>query len=379
MGILSNISTALTHPIVGTGGIFHSIDMLRGLSAIAILVFHYGHFTMGNGTISLPPERLSEVSLYWSLGYIRTHGALAVMMFWMISGFVFMHVYAGKSVTGWEFFAIRFARLYPLHFLTLLLVAAIQWASMGAFGHYLIYQINDAWHFVLNLFMASEWGLSEGNSFNGPIWSVSAEILIYVLFWLYIRAGFSSLLSSGLLALAFLALFMVFRISVILCGAYFFAGATLYAAFSMIPAPRYRWALIASLISLVAWAGAFAMGMLAKLPLTFTLLGLFAPVLLALALSERIGLAYKRFRAVGDLTYSTYLWHSPLQMLFLAGAAAGLWSVDIVLTNGFFIAYLIAMCLFGYASFDLIEKRARDWLRMRMLGAERPVKVVAAP
>ena len=372
---------ALTEPIAAQRGTFHSVDLLRGLAAIAILVFHYTHFTMGNGAIGLPESSLASVSLYQSLGYIRTHGALAVMLFWMISGFVFMHVYAGTPATAWTFFVNRFARLYPLHLLTLLVVAVIQWTSMGVFGHYLIYEVNDAWHFFLNLFMASEWGFADHNSFNGPIWSVSVEILIYLLFWVYIRTIRPCLLSSFLLTLGFLGLFIVAKKSLVLCGVYFFAGSSLYAAFTLIPAARYRVALIASLAIFAGWVLGWISGVLDPLPTTILLLGLFAPLLLALALSERIGLhhRYGRFKLVGDITYSTYLWHSPLQMLFLFGAAAGLWPVAIVLTNAFFVAYLIFVCAVGYLSFKHIERPAQDILRRQMLGTAKPLNAISAP
>lgn len=371
----------LTRPVIGARETFFSIDIVRGVSAVAILVFHYVHFTMGNGSIGLPVARLDEVAALRPLGLIRQHGALAVMLFWMISGFVFMNVYAGRGAGGWTFFVNRFARLYPLHLLTLLIVAAVQWTSMDVFGHYLIYQLNDGWRFVLNLFMASEWGFAMPNSFNGPVWSISVEILIYFAFWIYVRTVRSTLLSAALLTVMFLALFTAVGGGIALCGVYFFAGASLFAALALLPARLHRVALLCALIALAIWVAALWMGLLHRLPLTVILLGLFSPLLLALALSERLGLhaAYRRFRSVGDITYSTYLWHSPLQMLFLAGAAAGLWPIGVVLTSAFFFGYMIFVCLFGYLSFRLIERPAQEALRRWMLGTGRPLKAISAP
>ena len=37
---------------------------------------------------------------------------------------------------------------------------------------------------MLNLFFASEWGQQYGYSFNAPVWSVSIEILLYVIFFI---------------------------------------------------------------------------------------------------------------------------------------------------------------------------------------------------
>ena len=64
----------------------------------------------------------------------------------------------------------RFSRLYPLHFATLLFVAA----AFLAFGPY-IYE-SDAYHFVLNVLLASSIGFEKGYSFNGPSWSISVVL-----------------------------------------------------------------------------------------------------------------------------------------------------------------------------------------------------------
>ena len=37
--------------------------------------------------------------------------------------------------------------------------------------------------FILNFFLVSGWGFEKGPSFNGPVWSVSVEIIIYFFFF----------------------------------------------------------------------------------------------------------------------------------------------------------------------------------------------------
>lgn len=74
-----------------------------------------------------------------------------------------------------------------MHFLTLVIVAVLQAVSVARFGASQIYDNNNVYHFVLQLFFASEWGLQAGHSFNAPIWSVSVEILVYAGFWLVHR------------------------------------------------------------------------------------------------------------------------------------------------------------------------------------------------
>src|SRR5690606_34065506 len=75
------------------------------------------------------------------------------------------------------------SRLYPLHLLTLLLVGGLQWVVIKLQGHSFVYPQNDIYHFVLNVFFASAWGLQKGFSFNASIWSVSVEVLLYTLFF----------------------------------------------------------------------------------------------------------------------------------------------------------------------------------------------------
>jgi peptidoglycan/LPS O-acetylase OafA/YrhL len=371
----------LTQPTAAVRESFYSIDVVRGLAAISILIFHYTHFTMGNGALAIAPARLNEVPILRDLAWIRANGAMAVQLFWAISGFVFMNIYAGTPVTARVFFANRFARLYPLHVLTLLLVAAIQVISMGSFGHFLIYQANSAGDFVLQLLFASAWVDTVHHSFNGPIWSVSVEILIYLLFWIYVRTVRPSLLTAGALAAMFMVVSAVTHNLVTLCGAFFFAGAATYGLFVHTPAAHRRTAMLTAIAVFVAWALLLMSGRLGGLPLTIRLFGLFLPSLLALALSETMGLQsfYKKFRVIGDITYSTYLWHSPLQMLFLLGAGFGLYPVTASLGNGFVFAYLAVVILVSYASFRLIERPAQAYLRTRLLQTRQQPRIITAP
>src|SRR5690606_13446721 len=143
-------------------------------------------------------------------------------------GFVFSHVYHGRAATTRSFLVNRFARLYPLHILTLFVVAALQWVAMQRLGYTPIHGTYDLAHFEPQLFMAPG-SLREagGDSFNGPIWSVSVEIVIYAAFW-FGRGAISRMGLPLVLALVagfyfahqqFSEISMVFA-----CGFYFFLG-----------------------------------------------------------------------------------------------------------------------------------------------------------
>ena len=205
----------------------------RGLAAISILFWHYHNF--------IEVERSAQ-PLYIIFKPFYEYGELAVLCFWIISGFVFAHVYIKHRGTGKEFFINRFARLYPLHFLTLLVVAGLQILSLHQTGMYQIYQYNDLYHFVLNLLFIPHWGFQEGRSFNAPIWSVSVELLIYLIFWFVlpfiVKRGLFVTIS---LVPIFLTMFFVGLPGTAFwkCGAFFFTGSSLFILHSMLQRQKF--------------------------------------------------------------------------------------------------------------------------------------------
>jgi peptidoglycan/LPS O-acetylase OafA/YrhL len=373
----------LIRPISAAKQSFYSIDLLRGLAAIAILVFHYFHFLVGGGTLDLPRTILYELDTLNRLSWLRDHGPMAIMLFWTISGFVFMNVYAGLKPDLKTFSVNRIARLYPLHLVTLLVVAALQFVSMRTLGHFLIYDTNDVPHFLLNLFMASEWFGPGPESFNGPFWSVSVEILIYAVFFLYVRFAPINLVTQGLMLAVFGGCILLFPSSPVpVCGAFFFGGMIGYSVlFLCIPAHHGKLlaaaaaAAVAMTVLYVTW------GRHGPIPMTIWLLAIYVPLLLALALSEGFGLRrwYRHAHPIGDITYSVYLWHTPLQMIFLLGAGLGAWSLAPVRSDAFVVGYILVSCTVAWFSFHYLERPAQNWIRSRLLHRNRPMPLIAAP
>jgi peptidoglycan/LPS O-acetylase OafA/YrhL len=142
------------------------LEALRFLTAFAILVFHYPHFAfVADKPVGLVQERLP---LYGLLHVFHDAGVYGVWIFWRISGFIFFWKYrdaiSGRSVSGFKFFVLRFSRLDPLHLVTLLLVALLQPVYFNLNGYFFVYQQNELPHFLLQLFMASEWGVLHGQA-----------------------------------------------------------------------------------------------------------------------------------------------------------------------------------------------------------------------
>ena len=162
------------------------LELIRFISALSVLVWHYQHFSyVADKPIDFIQEHQPLYSLF-SLFYVS--GFYGVKIFWCISGFIFFWKYreaiASSAINYKKFFVLRFSRLYPLHIFTLLLMLALQAIYFAKKDYFFVYQNNDVPHFIYQLFLASNWGFEKGSSFNGPIWSISVEVLIYCFFFL---------------------------------------------------------------------------------------------------------------------------------------------------------------------------------------------------
>ena len=100
------------------------LEVVRFFSAFAVLVWHYQHFFF---MADNPKDFIREQQpLYFLFSLFYDYGFYGVKVFWYISGFIFFWKYretiSSKSITYKKFFVLRFSRLYPLHFFTLMLV-----------------------------------------------------------------------------------------------------------------------------------------------------------------------------------------------------------------------------------------------------------------
>ena len=239
----------------------------------------------------------------------------------MISGFIFSFVYQARAVSFRAFSARRFARLYPLHFATLLIVAGLQLLLFLQISTTLFIPNNDPYHFFLNVFFASSWGFEDGLSFNGPIWSVSVEILVYICFWIFIACVPFRLIGALMMTLAFalMARYAILPL-IALCGTMFFFGASVFFASQLLTTRGFLWASLGS-AALAALLLTFVPAVAASGTLSLALT--FGPVIAILAALDQV--VGDRFRLVdiaagiGDLSFSIYLLHFPLILVLVNG------------------------------------------------------------
>lgn len=345
------------------------LDILRGLASLVIVIFHYRHFLgKASDKISEKDILLSE-PLYSILWPIYNYGAAAVYLFFVLSGFVFYFVYyeeiRRKSITIYKFFILRFSRLYPLHFVTLIFVAIVQLWYHSEFGDFVVFQMNDLKHFLLNLFLISEWGFQDGRSFNNPVWSVSIELILYTIFFLVTVIGWGRIITPVIMiAVGFwLANHGHDRIGL---GLYsFFAGGIAFIA--------YEWerqklkllrlsliaATIAVLSAIAVWIPVFAINV--KLLILF---GFCFPslVLFLAAMQNVIPDSGRPFKFIGDITYATYLLHFPIQISAIALARYFGFIINFSETI-YLLLYLTAVITLSLITYYFFERPAQVFLR----------------
>ena len=346
-----------------------SIELLRFISSFMILVWHYQHFYLPYNSFSEVELLLNNKSIqpfYSVLSLFYIYGDLGVEIFFAISGYVFSYVYLQntKKISFKVFSINRLARLYPLHFLTLTIILCLQLYSFDRYDVFLIHQLNDLYHFILNLFFISGWGFQIGPSFNGPIWSVSVEIIIYLVFFLCILKVDKNKFIYSLLILLIFILFKKFPLinnfftqinfekQIINCGILFFEGVIVHFIFKKFNNTSSL--IVGVLILTLAMIGNFK-------------LYIFVPGLLMVFLSferylnNRIKIYFNFF---GNLTYGLYLWHLPVQISLIILMKANNINFNVILNDIFFILYLVLVFLISTISFFFFEKKVRDKIKI---------------
>ena len=346
----------------------HATNLLRGMSSLAILIWHYQHFFFtGAGRLAGWDPSIQPLWQLLKPSYI--YGQFAVQIFWCISGLILAHTYINQTRTGLAKFSIaRFSRLYPLHILTLLVVVLIQFVSMKSFGTFQIYGTNDLFHFFTNLFFVQAWGkLGDGFSFNAPTWSVSVEIIVYFIFFALL-----AVLRRGKIIVS-LALLLGMRmltdshptisdhVFFFQCLMYFLTGVSIYFAVTM----SKQLTRIATLTALMAIIPFLIPAFRPRYAFVALLLVCLAAFLDTFPITHHL----KSLRIVGELTYSVFLWHVPLQMIILMIMTQFDISNSAARSPLFLLFFLALTYSVGYASYRWIEQPARNYINNRFMPA----------
>lgn len=374
------IKPVLARPVYQRGmtNRLHGLDALRGVAALCVVVWHWQHFFAIRGEWA-EGWRAEMQPFFWLLKPLYVQGWAAVDLFFVLSGFVFFWLYGAaireRATGAWRFALLRFSRLYPLHLVMLLAVALLQLFFFRAHGTFFIYQDNDADYFVRHLFLVQNWWPDSPQSFDGPTWSVSIEVLLYVVFFVACRLG----LKRGLhcFALALLGgLLLPFDEHIGRGVIGFFMGGVAFAVWDQLrgDARAKTVARALGVATLLGWATLTIMlyrgsswladgegNNLFLIAFDFVLC---PATVLGLALHEHLrGRPYNALSFLGDISYSTYLLHFPMQL------ALALLATRWALTPAFFmqgwvmLAFYAVLIGLGAASYHFFERPLQSLLR----------------
>ncbi|NSL54035.1 acyltransferase family protein [Uliginosibacterium aquaticum] len=356
-----------------SGNKFIGLEVVRFLCALSVLVWHFQHFfeLPGASAFAVGEQPLNSV-----FHYFYTSGHQAVRYFWALSGFVFFWKYSedigARRVGAWRFFVLRFSRLYPLHFATLLLVLLLQAFYFHYNSGYFVYQNNDLKHFLLQLFMASNWAFNPGLSFNGSIWSVSVEVFVYFVFYfvsLFVGRSFRVVFALILLSVVARALGVINP--VVECFSFFYVGGL---AVLFLSGDQWRWLkglpntvhvlLALASVAYVANQRDVGSGYYGVMVSCFFVL---------VSFSEGWWIhrgVHKVFEFLGNLTYSSYLIHFPFQLLIVIVCDyffCGVWKVWSGLV---FFVYIFGVFCLSVPVYYLFEKPVQGFLRSHLMERE---------
>ena len=160
------------------------IRALTGLRGIAALIVFFAHTR----------EHLTDQGIDFSIPILVQRlflmGGRQVDIFFVLSGFILALTYqkwfveAVTSATYWKFLQRRIARIYPLHFVVLLLVLAMVTAAR-VLHLSTTYGLDrfDLTTLPAHLLLVHAWGFLDGaGEWNPPSWSISIEAVAYLIF-----------------------------------------------------------------------------------------------------------------------------------------------------------------------------------------------------
>tara|TARA_B100001093_G_scaffold496809_1_gene542959 strand:+ start:4377 stop:5468 length:1092 start_codon:yes stop_codon:yes gene_type:complete len=354
---------------------FYLLDFARGIAALCVVIWHYNHFYYLQG-INLPDNFIkSQQPFYKVLWLFYENGNNAVLFFFCLSGFIFFWLYLKNikenRISSKEFFLLRFSRLYPLHFLTLLFVAIFQYLFLYLNGNFIVYPFNDLKHFILNIFLISHWGFQDGWSFNAPIWSVSMEFFVYCFFFILAKIKLGKLWHIVIiLLLAYLISKFSLNFGIVIF--FFFIGGGSFLIYEKINT-EYKYLINNFYTIFFLFLTIFIIIFLFNF---FTLknkvyeigyLGLiFSLLILTLAFLQNIKINLgKKISMIGDLTYSIYLIHFPLQLTII-GTLQYI-GYEFNLEKKFFIIFFILLLFISYLTYNYFEVPSQKYFRKKII------------
>jgi peptidoglycan/LPS O-acetylase OafA/YrhL len=334
-----------------------SLTGLRGVAAIWVMLMHFREIT---------PTRVWEFPV---LDTIIANGAYGVDIFFVLSGFILSHVYASSFCNGLgvdqirEFMLYRFARIYPVHFVTLAIMLVLLATKLMMSGSGGIPERYDPVTIIMTLVLMHAW-IPGMETPNMPAWSISAEWFAYISFpvlcFFLSRGKWARALYVAIgLGLASFEPFGHYPLSHVLSG--FLIG---MAAYRAMPADHWikigRFAGLGVTAAIAYWAQGPA-------PQVEIGLLLFGVLIMTLADSNDLLSRFLSLRVMvylGEISYSLYMVHWPVRVI-----VRNVLQVHGLLDNlppAFVVCAFVSVAFLGaMASYHFVERPGRALLRGR--------------
>lgn len=349
------------------------ISLLRFLLAFSVLIWHVQYFNLltSNYNLMLGDSTIFNLS---PVIYLLNRGFIAVQFFWLISGYVLCKFYNYSNFSLGHFLLNRFARIYPLHFFTLILCLFLTSLIKVIFNGNLICRENNLYHFILNLFMILSIGLENGCSFNAPIWSVSIELFSYLLFgvFFYFQKSYryvtTILIIFSSSVLYFYSLnFSGFPFRIFSCLFYFFTGVLLFLA------SRNRYFLLFIIISsqiiflIIVYNSHFLFTKIDNSDLKFIIVfvDIFGFILLLDAFNLKIIWRFEKLIILlGDMSFGVYLYQYPIFYGLLAIKYSNVPPQFFTNIDVIFIFYSLLLITISFFSLKHLELPLRNRIKL---------------
>ncbi len=351
-----------------------NIQVLRGLAALAVVVFHARDELGGVGIATRLPSLIG--------------GAFGVDVFFVISGLVMVHASVrlfGRAGSALPFFAKRLARIVPLYWaVTLLFVALNSVVARGSLGH-------AAFAKFVALSLAFVPYLAPANDDSFPVyplgWTLDYEMFFYLCFALVLvlpRRGAVAALAVGFAGLVTANLFIALPPGLSYLGAsqiLEFVAGLLIAEMSLSGWRLPHWAagalvvsglvaMISSISSMDSWWGVWR-GLAWGLPAAAIVGGMaLAPE------TDNPGLVRRWLERLGDASYALYLVHYGLYVAI--EALLGRVLVVGRLSPVPFMVLLVGSALAAsFAIHRYFEVPVTRWLQRRVVPRQAPSLAVS--
>lgn len=312
------------------------------------------------------------------------NGFVGVSLFFVLSGFILVHVYAGEgrapAIDRLAFWRARFARVYPAYAVALLFALPVFIARRHEF--------EPLWASVLSApLLLQSWHPHTACAWNCPGWSLSAEAFFYAMFpFLIAPLARLSVRALRWVGLAAIAAALLPPLAYALLAPHGMSGVETASPWLHVvmydPALRLP-EFVIGMVAGCLWArgamprlpaGAVLLAIVAvlalgdRLPFVLRVSGLLTPLfaLLVVALADARGLAARALSTglmieLGEASYALYLVHVPLHAYWDRTLHA--FGLDIRTETALYVAYLASAVLLALGVRRFVEEPARRWVR----------------